>query len=86
MTAIILVWNPDEWNDWTYPAVLEEVAETGRFLIDWEVGAVGTASAAGSAVDSAGGAAGSGMSAAWPTSPLPAQRRGSCSRAATGAA
>ena len=41
MTAIILVWNPDEWNDWTYPAVLEEVAETGRFLIDWEVGTVG---------------------------------------------
>ncbi|MFF2244647.1 HNH endonuclease [Arthrobacter sp. NPDC058130] len=38
MTAIILVWNPDEWNDWTYPAVLGEVAETGRFLIDWEVG------------------------------------------------
>lgn len=38
MTAIILVWNPDEWNDWTYPAVLEEVAETGRFLTDWEVG------------------------------------------------
>lgn len=39
MTAIILVWNPDEWNDWTYPAVLEEVAETGRFLASWEVGA-----------------------------------------------
>jgi 5-methylcytosine-specific restriction protein A len=38
MTAIILVWNPDEWNDWTYPAVLEEVAETGRFLASWEVG------------------------------------------------
>jgi 5-methylcytosine-specific restriction protein A len=38
MTAIILVWNPDEWNEWTYPAVLEEVAETGRFLASWEVG------------------------------------------------
>jgi 5-methylcytosine-specific restriction protein A len=38
MTAIILVWNPDEWNDWTYPAVLEEVAETGRFLASWKVG------------------------------------------------
>ena len=39
MTAIILVWNPDEWNDWTYPAVLEEVAETGRHLASWDVGA-----------------------------------------------
>jgi 5-methylcytosine-specific restriction protein A len=38
MSAIILVWNPDEWNDWTYPAVLEEVAETGRFLASWRVG------------------------------------------------
>ena len=38
MTAIILVWDPDEWNDWTYPAVVEEVAETGRFLATWEVG------------------------------------------------
>src|SRR6478609_5541337 len=43
MTAIILVWNPDEWNDWTYPAVLEEVAETGRFLASWEIGMVGAA-------------------------------------------
>jgi 5-methylcytosine-specific restriction protein A len=38
MTAIILVWDPDEWNDWTYPAVLQEVAETGRFLASWNVG------------------------------------------------
>ena len=38
MTAIILVWNPDEWNEWTYPAVLDEVAETGWFLASWEVG------------------------------------------------
>jgi 5-methylcytosine-specific restriction protein A len=38
MTAIILVWNPDEWNDWTYPAVLDEVAETGRYLASWKVG------------------------------------------------
>jgi 5-methylcytosine-specific restriction protein A len=37
MTAIILVWNPDEWNEWTYPAVLEEVAERGWFLASWEV-------------------------------------------------
>jgi 5-methylcytosine-specific restriction protein A len=38
MTAIILVWDPDEWNDWTYPAVLEEVAETGRYLASWQIG------------------------------------------------
>lgn len=37
MTAIILVWNPDEWNEWTYPSVLDEVAETGWFLASWEV-------------------------------------------------
>jgi len=37
MTAIILVWNPDEWNEWTYPEVLEEVAEKGWFLASWEV-------------------------------------------------
>ena len=38
MSAIILVWNPDEWNNWTYPAVLEDVADTGWFLASWEVG------------------------------------------------
>jgi 5-methylcytosine-specific restriction protein A len=38
MTAIILVWDPDERNDWTYPAVLDEVAETGRYLASWEIG------------------------------------------------
>ncbi|MGY3318102.1 HNH endonuclease [Arthrobacter sp. TE12232] len=38
MSAIILVWNPDERNNWTYPAVLEEVADTGWFLASWEVG------------------------------------------------
>ncbi|SDP21726.1 5-methylcytosine-specific restriction enzyme A [Arthrobacter sp. ok909] len=38
MSAIILVWNPDEWNNWTYPAVLEEVGDTGWFLASWEVG------------------------------------------------
>jgi 5-methylcytosine-specific restriction protein A len=37
MTAMILVWNPDEWNEWTYPAVLEQVAETGWFLASWEL-------------------------------------------------
>ena len=53
MTAIILVWNPDEWNDWTYPAVLEEVAETGRHLASWDVG-TGLGSGAGSGVASSG--------------------------------
>ena len=38
MSAIILVWDPDEWNGWTYPAVVEEVAEAGRFLATWQVG------------------------------------------------
>ena len=71
MTAIILVWNPDEWNDWTYPAVLEEVAETGRHLASWEVG-TGSRTADGRQ---------RGRQAAGP-----ARTRGSCSRAATGAA
>ncbi|MET4097520.1 HNH endonuclease [Arthrobacter sp. UYCu712] len=39
MTAIILVWNPGHWNAWTYPEVVEQVAETGRFLATWSVGA-----------------------------------------------
>ncbi|BCW70049.1 HNH endonuclease [Arthrobacter sp. NicSoilB8] len=48
MTAIILVWNPDEWNEWTYPAVLDEVAETGWHLASWEVGNGGAEAGAGS--------------------------------------
>ncbi len=53
MTAIILVWDPDEWNDWTYPAVVEEVAETGRFLATWEAGGSDAGSSgAGSEADS----------------------------------
>ncbi|MEY9775644.1 HNH endonuclease [Arthrobacter sp. MW3 TE3886] len=63
MTAIILVWNPDEWNDWTYPAVLEEVAETGRHLASWDVG-TGLGSGPGSAAGAdAAGAAASGADA-----------------------
>lgn len=54
MTAIILVWDPDEWNDWTYPAVLEEVAETGRHLASWDVG-TSLDSGAGNAAGSAAG-------------------------------
>src|SRR6478609_2549841 len=57
MTAIILVWNPDEWNDWTYPAVLEEVAETGRHLASWDIG-TSLGSAAGPAGAGTGAAAG----------------------------
>ncbi|AXJ10272.1 HNH endonuclease [Arthrobacter sp. PM3] len=38
MTAIILVWNPDEWNGWIYPEVVEEVADTGWFLATWGLG------------------------------------------------
>lgn len=38
MTAIILVWNPEHWNGWTYPAVVAEAAETGLFLASWSVG------------------------------------------------
>ncbi|WP_427133421.1 HNH endonuclease [Pseudarthrobacter sp. S9] len=38
MTAIILGWNPDRWNEWAYPAVVEQVAETGRHLTTWSVG------------------------------------------------
>lgn len=38
MAAIILVWNPALWNDWNYDAVIEQLAETGRFLHRWSVG------------------------------------------------
>ena len=38
MTAIILGWNPDRWNDWNYAAVVERVATAGlhleRFTLD----------------------------------------------------
>ena len=38
MTAIILGWNPDRWNDWNYPAVVARVAATGLHLERWSVG------------------------------------------------
>ena len=38
MTAIILGWNPDRWNRWNYPAVVERVAATGLHLERWSVG------------------------------------------------
>ncbi|MET4136651.1 HNH endonuclease [Pseudarthrobacter sp. PvP090] len=38
MTAIILGWNPDRWNDWNYAAAVDRVAETGVHLERWSVG------------------------------------------------
>lgn len=38
MTAIILVWNPDLWNDWDYETLVEQVAETGQIWQRWSVG------------------------------------------------
>lgn len=37
MTAIILGWNPERWNDWDYPAVLNQLAATGLFVAPWRV-------------------------------------------------
>ncbi|HSO91818.1 MAG TPA: hypothetical protein VLR70_11765, partial [Arthrobacter sp.] len=41
MTAIILGWNPDRWNDWNYATVVERVAATGLHLERWSVGGHG---------------------------------------------
>lgn len=38
MTAIILGWNPDRWNEWNYVEVLGRVAATGLHLEPWSVG------------------------------------------------
>ena len=38
MTAIILGWNPDRWNDWNYADVAGRVAATGLHLERWSVG------------------------------------------------
>ena len=38
MTAIILGWNPDRWNEWNYAAVVDRVAATGLHLERWSVG------------------------------------------------
>ena len=37
MTAIILGWNPDRWNDWNYATVVDRVATTGLHLERWSV-------------------------------------------------
>ena len=41
MTAIILGWNPDRWNDWNYAAAVNHVAVTGLHLQRWSVGGPG---------------------------------------------
>ena len=38
MTAIILGWDPDRWNDWNYADVVERVGATGLHLQCWGVG------------------------------------------------
>lgn len=38
MTAIILGWNPDRWNDWNYAAAVDRVAATGLHLERWSAG------------------------------------------------
>lgn len=37
MTAIILAWKPDRWQDPDYEAMREQVAETGQHLLSWTV-------------------------------------------------
>lgn len=37
MTAIILAWNPDRWNDWNYTAVVEQVREAGQYHAIWTI-------------------------------------------------
>jgi 5-methylcytosine-specific restriction protein A len=38
MSAIILGWDPAQWNRWNYAAVVEQVAVTGLRLEPWKVG------------------------------------------------
>ncbi|WCI09584.1 HNH endonuclease [Arthrobacter sp. OVS8] len=38
MTAIILGWDPDRWNEWNYAAVVKHVAAMGLHLEPWSVG------------------------------------------------
>lgn len=45
MTAIILGWNPDRWNDWNYAVAVDRVAETGLHLENWSVGGPSSISA-----------------------------------------
>ena len=45
MTAIILGWNPDRWNDWNYAAAVDRVAATGLHHERWSVGGPGSIAA-----------------------------------------
>jgi 5-methylcytosine-specific restriction protein A len=38
VAAVILGWNPNRWNPWDYRAAVEQVVESGRFLVRWNVG------------------------------------------------
>ena len=38
MTAIILGWNPDRWNDWNYANVVAHVGAAGLYLQPWGIG------------------------------------------------
>lgn len=38
MTAIILGWNPDNWDRWNYPAAVTEVRAAGLVVERWDVG------------------------------------------------
>jgi 5-methylcytosine-specific restriction enzyme A len=38
LAAVILGWNPTRRNSWNYRAVVEHVAESGRFVERWSVG------------------------------------------------
>ena len=38
MTAIIVGWNPDNWNRWNYPASVAQVRATGLIVERWDVG------------------------------------------------
>ncbi|GAP55258.1 hnh endonuclease [Arthrobacter sp. Hiyo6] len=38
MSAIIVGWNPDHWNEWNYGSVVLHVQETGQFVHHWSVG------------------------------------------------
>jgi 5-methylcytosine-specific restriction protein A len=39
MTAIILGWDPENWNRWSYPAAVAHVAATGLVVERWGIGA-----------------------------------------------
>lgn len=38
MTAIVLVWDPEHWDRWNYPAIVDQVAATGLHMERWDVG------------------------------------------------